>query len=352
MTKNDKKQVAVLGATGVVGQVFLSLLTRHPWFEISVISGSDTRSDKYYKDEVHWVLPFPMPGAVGDLKLSALDISILEKKKVKFVFSALPNDVAQDIEPVLRERGFYVFSNAAVMRYDENVPILIPEVNGESVKRIEAQGFPSKGFVITNANCTATGLVTALAPLRRFGIEEVFVSTYQSVSGAGYPGIPVLDILGNAIPFIREEEEKIKIELKKMLEINPGVYAHCVRVPVLFGHLETVWLTFEKPVETRDILDAWRDFSFKSPYSNTILPSIPGQPVEYINNERFPQPQMSFWGTPPGMQVFTGRLRKEGRRIGFSLLVNNLVKGAAGGSVANAELFLDTYREQIADQSL
>lgn len=339
----EKLKVAVLGATGMVGQVFLFLLSRHPRFQLSVITGSDTRTGKTYGEEVKWVLPLPMPSNLQNQKLDALDAGLFKDKGVRIVFSALPAGVAAEVEPVLRQQGFYVFSNAAALRSEEDVPILIPEANPTSLNWIEDQGFPSNGFVVTNANCSTTGLAVALAPLKRFNINEVFVSTYQSVSGAGYPGLPTLDILGNAVPFIDKEEEKLQKELEKILRLGADVFPFCVRIPVLFGHLETVWLGFGQPVETGDILEAWQDFYF----DNSACPSMPEQPVVYSEAQDFPQPAMSFLGDPPGMQVFTGRLKKEGNRIGFTLLVNNLVKGAAGGSIANAELFLDKYGSQI-----
>lgn len=339
--EQKKINVAVLGATGVVGQVFLHLLTHHPWFELSMISGSVLRNGKTYGDEVQWVLPAPMPEAVENMKLEALHVDMLKNREIKIIFSALPANVAKTVEPELRENHFYVFSNASALRNETGVPILIPEVNPQALQCIEEQGFPGKGFVVANANCSTTGLATALGPLRKFCIKEVFVSTYQSVSGAGYPGLSALDIMGNAIPFIPGEEEKMKLELKKILQLEVDIYAHCVRIPVLFGHLETVWLSFTDPIETDDILEAWQSNEFKS--NSTSLPSLPRQPVVYMDHEFFPQSKMSFWGFPSGMQVFAGRLRKEGDKIGFTLLVNNLVKGAAGGSVANAELFTHTY---------
>jgi len=337
--KKEKINTAVLGASGVVGQVFVQMLTNHKRFEPTVITGSDSREGKYYGDEVQWVLPDPLPEPARKLKLETPGIDLLKKRNVKIVFSALPANVAKTLEPQLRENGFYVFSNAGALRYDDNVPILIPEVNPGDLGWITKQGYPGNGFVVTNANCTATGLVTALAPLKKFGIKELFVSTYQSISGAGYPGLSSLDIMGNTIPYIHGEEEKMKTELRKILELDAAIYTHCVRVPVLFGHLETVWMTLESPVETPDILDAWQTFEFE----NANIPSMPRYPVVYDDNPQFPQSKMSFWGSPPGMQVFTGRLRKENQKIGFSLLVNNLVKGAAGGSIANAELFINEY---------
>lgn len=339
--KVNRENVAVLGATGVVGQVFLSMLCNHPWFQLEMICGSDSRTGKNYGEEVRWLLPTPMPESLNNLKCDSINISLLKQKNIKIVFSALPADKAQTIEPELRDNGFYVFSNASAMRYDENVPILIPEANPESLKSIEAQGFPSGGFVVTNANCSTTGLATALAPIKPFGIKDVFVSTYQSISGAGYPGLSALDIMGNVVPFISKEEEKMQIELKKILSLDVPVYPFCIRIPVLFGHLETVWLTLDTDVETDRIIGAWEEFGRVLP--SGPLPSIPSRPVLYDSADTFPQSKMSFWGTPPGMHVFTGRLKKENGKIGFTLLVNNLVKGAAGGSIANAELFCAQY---------
>lgn len=335
----EKINVAVLGAAGVVGQVFVQVLCRHEWFNLAAVIGSELKAGKFYSADVQWLLPFPLSEPASKLKLENLDMDSLKKRGIRIIFSALPADVAKTLEPVLRENGFYVFSNAGALRNEKNVPILIPEVNPEALGYIKNQGFPDKGFVVTNANCSTTGLAVALAPLKKFGITEVFVSTYQSVSGAGYPGLAGLDIMGNTIPYIQGEEEKMIVELEKILELGAAVYPHCVRVPVLFGHLETVWLSFENPVEADDIRRAWAEFEFKNPG----LPSLPRHPVVYCDEQRFPQTRMSFWGSPPGMQVFTGRLRKVRERVGFSLLVNNLVKGAAGGAVANAELFLDTY---------
>jgi aspartate-semialdehyde dehydrogenase len=178
----------------------------------------------------------------------------------------------------------------------------------------------------------------ALAPLKKFGIKEISLCSYQSVSGAGYPGLSSFDITDNCIPFIGQEEEKIEKEIKKILDFDPIVYAYCVRVPVMFGHLEAIWLTLEQDVDTDEILKAWSDFK-----EVASLPSTPEQPVVYNANNTFPQPKYAFWGEPKGMEVYTGRLKKKDNRIGFVLLVNNLVKGSAGGSIQNAEAFIEKY---------
>jgi aspartate-semialdehyde dehydrogenase len=178
----------------------------------------------------------------------------------------------------------------------------------------------------------------ALAPLRQFGIKTISVNSYQSVSGAGYPGLSSFDITDNCIPFIKGEEEKIEKEIKKILSINPDVYAYTVRVPVMFGHLETVWLDLEQDVNVEDIIQAWADFKVV-----TELPSTPELPVVYSAEDTFPQPKYAFWGNPKGMVVYTGRVKKKNGRIGFVLLVNNIVKGAAGGSIQNAEAFVERF---------
>lgn len=335
----SKIKVAVLGCTGVVGQVFLWLLSAHKQFELSFLSASSQRDNKLYGEQARWIIPFPMPDSLKKKKIEALDYTKLKERGIKIVFSALPADRAKKIEPELREHNFFVFSNAGALRYEEDVPILIPEANPTALKLIEKQGFPARGFVVTNANCSTTGLAVALSPLKKFSIREVYVSTYQSISGAGYPGLSALDISGNAIPHIKNEENKMVAELKKILTLEADIYPTCVRVPTLWGHLETVWLKFGKQVEKEDILHAWKTFTSNSPR----IASMPENPILYREEEDFPQPRMSFFGTPPGMPVFTGQLKKRADRIGFTLLVNNIVKGAAGGSIQNAEAFLQAY---------
>jgi aspartate-semialdehyde dehydrogenase len=334
----DKIKVAVIGATGAVGQVFMWMLADHPWFEVVYLTASAARINQQYASTVHWLLPFEMPQAIRNHVIREFDTDAMKECGVKIVFSALPSGVAAEAEPLLRDLGFYVFSNASAMRYDKNVPILIPETNLETLSLIEQQGYPEKGFVVTNANCVTTGLAMALAPLKKFGIKEVSICSYQSVSGAGYPGLSSFDITDNCIPYIGQEEEKIEKEIKKILDFDPVVYAYCVRVPVMFGHLEALWLTFEQDVDADDILKAWNDFK-----EVPSLPSTPKQPVVYNASNTFPQPKYAFWGEPKGMEVYTGRLKKKENRIGFVLLVNNLVKGSAGGSIQNAEAFIEKY---------
>lgn len=333
-----KIKVAVIGATGAVGQVFMWMLADHPWFEVDYITASAARVNQQYASTVHWLLPFEMPHAIRHRMISEFNAETMKDKGVKIVFSALPASVAAEAEPLLRDMGFYVFSNASAMRYNRNVPILIPETNLETLSFIEDQGYPQKGFVVTNANCVTTGLAMAIAPLRKYGIREISVCSYQSVSGAGYPGLSSFDITDNCIPYIGGEEEKVEKEIKKILSIDPIVYVYCVRVPVMFGHLEAVWLTLDRDVSIEEVLETWERFR-----EVPSLPSTPVQPVVYDAANTFPQPKYAFWGTPGGMEVYTGRIKKKENRIGFMLMVNNLVKGSAGGSIQNAEAFVEKY---------
>lgn len=336
-------KTAVLGSTGLVGQTFIWLLSRHPWFNPVMLTASRAKEGIEYKSGVQWSLPFELPEEKGNIRLSALDYSRLSELGIRIVFSALPSELAASVEPELRDRGFAVFSNASAMRYDKNVPILIPEINSGEIGLITDQGYPERGFVITNANCSTTGLAVALAPLKKFGIKRIFVSTYQALSGAGFAGLSSPELKRNALPWIKDEEEKIINELTKILQIEVEIMPFCVRVDVPYGHLETVWAEFETNPDPEDIKQAWDNFTYKE----FDLPSMPSKPVEYIGPPTHPQPSMSFEGNPPGMQVFTGRLKKENNHTGFVLLSNNLVKGAAGGSVQNAELFIRRYGENL-----
>jgi len=333
-----KINVAVIGATGAVGQVFMWMLADHPWFNVVYATASAARVGLTYSSTTHWILPLEMPSAIKDIEMKEFNFNSMKEANVQIVFSALPANIAREAEPQLRAQGFYIFSNAAAMRYDSNVPILIPEANHEKLDLIRDQGYPKTGFCVTNANCVTTGLAMALAPLRKFNIKSIHINSYQSVSGAGYPGLSSLDITDNCIPFINGEEAKIEKEIKKILSIDPEVYAFTVRVPVMFGHLETVWLECDEGVCEEDIIQAWSDFKVV-----TDLPSTPEQPVVYSSEQTFPQPKYAFWGTPRGMVVYTGRVKKKGSKIGFALMVNNIVKGAAGGSIQNAELFVKKY---------
>ena len=316
-----KVKCAVIGATGAVGQVFMWMLARHPWFNLIYPTASAARVGQKYHESVHWVLPFEMPANIADLEIKEFSYEKMKKAGVKVVFSALPANIACEAEALLRDEGFWVFSNAASFRYDNDVPILIPEANWEQLSKIEEQGYPIQGFIVTNANCVTTGLAMAIAPLRKYGIKSIHICSYQSVSGAGYPGLSSFDITDNCIPFINGEEEKIVKEIQKILDIKCEVYPYCVRVPVMFGHLEAIWLEFGKTPELDDVIQDWKNFSL--PYET---PSTPKQSIVYSAENTSPQQNFSFWGDPRGMVVYTGRLKKVNNKIGFVCLVNNVHK--------------------------
>lgn len=337
--RNEKIGVAVMGATGAVGQSFMWMLHDHPWFEIKRVMASSKRVGRNYGEDVHWILPMEIPSSILPYTIQSFDMEEMRREGIRIVFSALPTHAAKSVERELVEAGFWVFSNAAALRYDENVPILIPEANIDHLRWIEKQGYPEKGFAITNANCSTTGLAVAMAPLLKYGVRDVVVSTYQSVSGAGHPGLSALDITNNVIPYIDQEEEKMTKEFRKILSIDLDIFPFCVRVPVMFGHLEAVWVEFEQPVELDQIISDWHD-SWKG---IEHLPSTPKRPIEYDPQRDLPQTKLAFYGFPQGMVVYTGRLKRQGDRIGFNLLVNNVIKGAAGGSIQNAEAFVAHY---------
>lgn len=339
LASGERIPVAVLGATGMVGQVFVHLLADHPRFQLAALCASERNTGLTYEKACRWQLPVPMPDAVRNRELETANPAQLTATRTPIVFSALPAEQAALVEPDLAAGGIAVFSNAGAMRTHPDVPVLIPDVNPGSLSLIEKQGWPETGFVVTNANCAVTGLASALAPLRPLGIETVHLSTCQSVSGAGYPGLSAMDIQDNAIPFIANEEEKIARELDKILDQSIRTFVTAVRVPVRFGHLETVWVSFREPVTTTAVRQAWANHTVPE------LPSMPERPVVYLEDPDQPQPRNSFSGTPAGMPVFTGRLREQNGQIGFVLLVNNIVKGAAGGSVANGELFLSVLEQ-------
>ena len=343
---NIKKiKCAVLGCTGIVGQRFIKLLENHPYFKLSQIIASDKNKDKIYECAVNWLIEGEIPYYAKKLKIKIFDIKLLKEDNIKVIFCALPSNIALKIEKILLENGFAVFSNSKANRYKKNVPILIPEVNSSHINLIKSQNSKNKGFIITNANCSTTGLAIALKPLEKFKIKNVFVSTYQALSGAGYPGIASLDINSNVIPFIEGEEEKIEIELKKILgKLNKNIISNkklkivtnCARVPVRDGHLESVVIEFEKDIDIKLIKNAFTRLS-----SIKNLPTSPKKPIIFIEKENRPQPLIdAYTGKPKrarGMSVTVGRLKKQGKWICFWLVVHNTIRGAAGNSILNAE---------------
>lgn len=345
---------AVAGATGIVGQTFLKLLEGHPLFEPVALCASGKREGK----ALGTALPFRahrLPESFLALRLDRLDAGLLRSRGARIVFSALPSAVAGSFESEARSAGLAVFSNTSAHRMDPSVPLMIPEINADHIALLEEQtgGKRKEGFIVTNANCTSTGLCLALAPIRDCGIRKLVVATYQALSGAGYPGPAALEMSGNCIPFIPGEEEKVQTETKKIFGRRKGgdlllpdweIFAHCVRVPTPVGHLLSVHAELEEPVDPDTLRALYADFS---PDRRLMkLPTAVRQPVLLAREEAGPQPRCdAHAGDSPrsgGMAVTVGRLGVRGNVVRFFTLSNNLVRGAAGGSILNAELL---YRE-------
>jgi aspartate-semialdehyde dehydrogenase len=337
----DAIEVGVLGATGVVGQQFVSRLARHPWFRCSWFAASERSEGKAYKTVAPWRLSTPIPGAAADRIVHAC----VPGKGPKVVFSGLDASVAGEIEGAFAAAGHIVVSNARNFRMDPLVPLLIPEVNPDHLKLLGDQRKQKKwpGAIVTNPNCSTIVLAMALAPLRRFNIRSVIVSTMQAVSGAGYPGVPSLDILGNVVPFISGEEEKMQTETLKILGTNGGrapypaaVSAHTNRVAVLDGHTMTVSVAFENRPAIADIVDALRNFSGRP--QELWLPSAPQPPIMVTEEPNRPQPRLDA-DLGGGMAVTVGRVREcPVMHAKFVALGHNTVRGAAGAAILNAEL--------------
>jgi aspartate-semialdehyde dehydrogenase len=339
----NKYPIGILGATGMVGQRFIQLLENHPWFEIAWLAASDRSSGKKYGDAAKWRLEFPLPERIANMTVSAADPA----GAPKIIFAALDSDIAKDLEPKFAAAGCAVVSNSSAFRMHPDVPLVIPEVNSEHLHLIEEQSWrkESGGYMVTNPNCSAIGLVVALKPLEeRFGIEQIFVSTMQAISGAGYPGVPSMDILGNVIPFIKSEEEKLEAETLKLLgrfeghEVKPlgaRITAHCNRVAVDDGHTECVSIKFRKTATREQILAAWAEFK---PLGGKGLPMAPEQPVEFASQDDRPQPRLDR-NRGRGMGVTVGRLRPCGLLDWkFTVLSHNTIRGAAGAAILNVEL--------------
>jgi aspartate-semialdehyde dehydrogenase len=339
-------KVGILGATGMVGQRFVELLTDHPWFEVSYLAASEKSTRKSYEAACAWKLPIPMPDWVKNLKV---EDAIPQSLDARIVFSALDSAVAGPIEESFARAGYVVVSNASSDRMAEDVPLLIPEINSDHLALIEVQKKNrnyGSGFLIKNPNCSTITLSLALSPLEReFGIESVFVSTMQAVSGAGYPGVASLDILGNVIPFIAGEEDKIERETRKIfgrvlgktVESHPMIIsAQTSRVAVIDGHMETVFVKLRKKASIEKIRQSFQQY--KSIPQELKLPTAPKHPVILKEEVDHPQPRLDLT-LEKGMATIVGRLRPctmlDAR---FVILGHNTIRGAAGAAVLNAEL--------------
>ena len=339
-----KIPVGILGATGIVGQRFVQMLEHHPWFEVAWLAASDRSEGKPYLESARWRLKTPIPGPAAQMRVSPAR----PEGAPKIVFAALDAAIAAELEPRFAEAGCAVITNSSALRMQKDVPLVVPEVNPDHIKLLECQTWRrrSGGFVVTNPNCSAIGLVMALAPLeQRFGIGTVMAVTMQAVSGAGYPGVASLDILGNVIPYIPKEEEKMEEETRKLLGrlngsgIVPADFAmsaQCNRVAVEDGHTESVSVKLKKKARPEEIIAAWNEF--RSVPQELHLPSAPAQPVKYSDVADRPQPRFDA-DCGHGMTATVGRLRPCGvLDWKFTVLSHNTIRGAAGAALLNAEL--------------
>ena len=340
----NKLSVGILGATGIVGQRFIQLLEHHPWFEVSWLAASDRSEGRSYAEAARWRLKTAIPDRVARMTVSPATPA----GAPKIVFAALDASIAKDLEPQFAAAGCAVVSNSSALRMQSDVPLVIPEVNADHIRLIETQSWrrASGGFAVTNPNCSAIGLVLALAPLhQRFGLETVMAVTMQAVSGAGYPGVASLDILGNVIPYIAKEEEKMEEETQKLLGTLNGagiipapfaMSAQCNRVAVEDGHTESVSIRLKTKAQSEEIIAAWNDFHAEP--QQLHLPSAPAQPVIYLNSVDRPQPRLDV-DSGGGMTTSVGRLRKcNVLEWKFTVLSHNTIRGAAGAALLNAEL--------------
>jgi aspartate-semialdehyde dehydrogenase len=341
--RKSKIPVGLIGATGTVGQRFVQRLADHPWFELVAVAASERSTGKTYGEAVKWRLGSRLPERIASMVLSPSEAEL----PCRIVFSALDAATAREIEPACARQGKFVFSNASAFRMEPDVPLLVPEINADSLSLIprqqRLQGW--RGAIVTNGNCSVTVLALAVAPLHRaFSVRRVFVTTMQAISGAGYPGVPSLDILGNVIPDIPEEALKIERELLKMLgsvgddSIVPApiaVSAMTYRVPVEDGHTLAISVELERHVSAEEIARAWQDF--RGPKAVRGLPSAPAAPILYSNVPHRPQPRRDV-DAGGGMITVVGSLKPCALLDWkFTALGHNTIRGAAGGSIFNAE---------------
>ena len=342
--------VAVLGATGSVGQRFISLLDQHPWFKVVALAASDRSVGQRYADAARWVLDVPMPEYARDIKVVPASPDCID---ARIVFSALHTEVANEVEPQFAKAGAAVCSNASSYRRGKDVPLLLPEINADHIHLVkhQRQSRGWSGCIVTNPNCTSTGLTIALKALdEAFGVKKVLAFSLQALSGAGYPGVPSLDIMDNIIPNVANggEEEKVEWEPRKMLgklnenkiELAKIIFsAHTNRVAVIDGHTVCASVGLEKSVEPEVAVQALRDFTAQS--SAKDLPSAPRPVIEVRDEADRPQPRLDRL-TGKGMTTVVGRVRHDPiLDLKFVVLSHNTIRGAAGASIYNAELLVN-----------
>jgi aspartate-semialdehyde dehydrogenase len=341
---SKRYRIGILGATGTVGQRFIQLLENHPQFEITALAASDRSAGKPFAEACAWKLAGAMPENVKQIMVEP----IAPPLDCEIVFSSLPSSVARETEEAFARAGYAVISNSSSYRMDEDVPLLIPEINAEHLDLIEIQrqkrGF-GKGFIVTNPNCAVVSFAPPLAALhRRFGVESVIVTTLQAISGAGYPGVPSLDITDNVVPYIAGEEPKVETETQKILGRYIGgaiekadftVSAQCFRVHVIDGHTASVRVNLKQTTTLEDVIEAIQSF----PTLN--LHSSPPKFMDFCDEPSRPQPRLDR-DAGNGMTITVGRLFPDNVfDYRFVALSHNTVRGAAGSAILNAELLID-----------
>ena len=346
----DKLRVALLGATGMVGQRFVKLLENHEMFELSVLAASPSSAGKKYQDAAHWCIEGEVPEKFREMTVVKADLENVKKEdNVDFVFSALPSDVARIVEAEFAKAGIPVISDASAYRMEEDVPILIPEVNPDHLELVKKQSNRGwRSFIVTNPNCTSNVLILALKPLQEnFGIKRVIVSTMQSLSGAGWFGVTSMAIIDNILPYIKNEEEKVEREALKIMgefdgsKIIPAEFkisASCHRVNVLEGHTEAVFVELKSKADPKQVIEAMKNFRGRPQELN--LPTAPENPIIVRMEADRPQPRLDRYAGN-GMSVVVGRIRSDtvlDNGIKFVLVGHNTIRGAAGNAVLNAEL--------------
>jgi aspartate-semialdehyde dehydrogenase len=342
----SKIPVVILGATGTVGQKFVRLLTDHPWFEVAAVAASDQSAGRRYGEIVRWRENIPIPERIGAMTVQRVDAAI----PGRIAFSAIDAEIAGEVEQAFARAGKYVVTNTKTHRMEPDVPLLLPEVNPDHLNLLARQQRERRwsGGIVANPNCSTAGLVLGVAPLHRaFGIEKIFVATMQAVSGAGYPGVASLDALGNVIPYIGGEEEKLERETRKILgpygteqvvDAPMAVTAHTNRVAVVDGHLEVVSVGFSRRVMPDEAIQALDQF--RAPAEVATLPSTPARPVELDRRPDRPQPRLDS-DRGNGMTVTVGRVRPCNLLdLRLVLLSHNTIRGAAGAAIQNAELLV------------
>jgi len=334
----DRLKVYIIGATGLVGQRYVQLLAKHPWFEVVGLAASERSAGKTLA-QVGWALEEPPPPHLAEMKIEKIDVEKIPR--VDFVFSALPSEVATKVEPELAARGYTVLSNASNMRMDPDVPLIVPEINPDDLKLAERQreGRGWRGAVVKKPNCTTTILNLPLKPiLDEWGIERIHVVTMQALSGAGFAGVPSVAIMDNLIPYIKGEEEKVAVETRKILKHNFDIFVTTTRVPVIDGHTEVVYIDTKKDFDVEAVAEALT--RFRGLPQELKLPTAPHRPIEVRPQIDRPQPRLDRWAGG-GMAVVVGRIRRlASRKLAFVVLGHNTVRGAAGNSILTAELMI------------